>query len=164
MAPVKIRRVTLDLKLTHGSDLRPKAQRPFDRTPGFSSQWWSGLAKIPVSWVQVTDPMRGEVARAELLHRSQIGLAYPTWTVPRGGALQIHLLEVRSDMQGRSIGLATLAMIQEELDGPYVALSRDEASDMFWRRAGWREHDHEETVENRRRGERQLHSQLFTHL
>jgi hypothetical protein len=38
-------------------------------------------------------------------------------------------------------------MIEEAFPGRFVALSRDETSDGFWRRVGWTEHDHVEAAD-----------------
>lgn len=155
--------MTLEMERVDDLRWRGKAQRPFDKIAGFTSDWWSGVVSVPVSWCWVIDPIHGEVARAELRHESRVGGAYPTWEIPAEGALQIHLLEVRDDLRRSGIGLRTLAMIQERFDGPYVALSRDEDSDGFWRRSGWREHDHEETVQSRGGRVGAPYMQLFTY-
>jgi hypothetical protein len=83
-----------------------------------------------------------------------VGEAYPTRRVPRGGATEIDLIEVRADLRGRGqgIGRSVLALIKKTFPGPYVALSLDENSDGFWRRVGWAEHDHPEAAEARARG------------
>lgn len=96
------------------------------------------------------DPGHGEVARAELRLNSDVGVAYPTYAIPYGGATEILLLQVRDDLTSRSlsgrglrVGEASVARIRETMPGPFVALSRGPDTDGFWRRQiGWQEHDH----------------------
>jgi hypothetical protein len=126
--------------------------KPFAATPGFNPVWWTyGDVRGPLAWCSVTDPDLGEIARAQIKLRSVVGEAYPTRPIPRGGATEIDLIEVRADLRGRGLGIgrSVLALIKEAFAGPYVALSLDEGSDGFWRRIGWAEHDHPDADEAR---------------
>jgi hypothetical protein len=131
-------------------------QKPFGITDGFKSTWWVGSAKGPAVWCSVADAALGEVARAQVKLRSFVGAAYPTRPLPAGGATEIDLLEVREDLRhgGLGIGRDVVAMIGAAFPGPYVALSLDATSDGFWRRLGWREHDHESAAAARADGAR----------
>lgn len=123
------------------------AQVVFSGTTGFSLDWWAGTTQRRTIWYSFVDSDRGEeVARAKLLHGSGVGVAYPTYTVPSGGATQIDLLQVRTDLQHTGLGIGPLAvsLIREHEAGPFVALSKGPEVDGFWRHIGWTEHHHEE--------------------
>jgi len=79
-----------------------------------------------------------------------------------GGATEVDLLEVRADLRGTGLRLGSkaVALIEEAFPGPYVALSLNTNTDGFWRRIGWREHDHADAAEARADGAR-LPAQLF---
>jgi hypothetical protein len=131
------------------------AEKPFAVESGFNPAWWNtGLVKGPVAWCSARDLGVGEIARAQIKIRSFVGEAYPTRRIPRHGATEIDLIEVRVDLRGggRAIGRSFVAMIKAEFPGPYVALSLDEGSDGFWRRLGWVEHDHPDAADHRARG------------
>lgn len=144
----------MHLEITRNDSPR-SAEKPFTATAGFNAGWWdTGLVRGPVAWCSARDPSAGEVARAQIKIRSFVGEAYPARRIPRNGATEIDLIEVRADLRGggRAIGRNFLAMIMKKFPGPYVALSLDESSDGFWRRLGWVEYDHPDAAEFRARG------------
>lgn len=149
--------MALRLSVVDAAHVDNHVQKPFDESPGFTSSWWIGWTEAPVSWYRVSHETLGEVARVQLKPESPVGLAYPTWTVPPSGALEVDLLEVRSDLQhkGLGIGRAAIGLVQMHFAGPYAAISLDSESDKFWRSLCWSEHVHE--------GDEHLHPDALHH-
>jgi hypothetical protein len=113
----------------------------------FNPSWWqNSSAKSPVTYCRLLDEQAEEVARAKILPGSRTGLAYPTYTVPPDGVVEIDLLEVRVDMRHprRGLGAQAVNAIQETYGAPIIALSLNEESDLFWSGLGWTVHLHED--------------------
>lgn len=139
-------------------------RKPFIDADGFSADWWMGLAVGPLRFFSFFDDLLGEVARAQVKVASDAGDRYPTRPHPELEATEIALLEVRDDLRwsGRGIGRSVVAALERIFVPPFIAVSRDVASDGFWRRLGWSEHVHEETEQLRSEGA-ELPSLLFSH-
>lgn len=147
--------VDLDLSLLDAAPIADEwVEKPFAETDGFSTLWWVGSAKGPLTFCVFTDEVLGEVARAEISLYSDTGERYPTYSLPSSGATEIGLLEVRDGLKGRSIGRHVVDCIRAKFPGPYIAVSLDNRSDRFWRSLGWTEHQRDDFADARPDGAR----------
>lgn len=134
--------------------LSPRQEHVFPayaQDPGFNPSWWQlGSAKSPVSYCQFLDDGE-EVGRAKILPGAGEYYGYTSWRCPPGGATEIDLIEVRIDLQwsGRHYGRRAVEAIGLTYGQPVVALSKDDASDHFWRSLGWTCHSHPDDDEYR---------------
>lgn len=115
---------------------------PFIADSGFNYSWWSDVTEASLVFCSFSTDRRTEVARARLRRRSTVGSAYGVNARSHAVATEIERLEVRVDHRNRGVGHEVVALLLAKFQGPWVAISLDETSHLFWRSLRWNKHDH----------------------
>lgn len=129
-----------------GQELRPGRflASTFDVSDAFGPRyWWMERMKGPGAWCRFTEGGH-EVARAKVQFDFTVSAPYPTLRDTTHRMTHIELLAVRDTEQGRGLGSAAVQRLTEAFLPPFVAFSKNAASDAFWRSIGWQEHLHAE--------------------